>query len=361
MKHRLFILTLCLFLGITLQAQNKQRVVVGAIGVDVNNPRSLNALIDEFQEALIYGGGERYEVRNGQDEFNKFIKDEFAIQATGYIDDSQLTSIGNALGAQYICGIVVEYNDAEKDYYFRAKMISVETDEVKKTARYPNEIEGDAKVFELSRYNLQKVALLLIKRLDILSEKGDSKLASRMEQLHIQEGRISEESRIKTEQINAQQRKQRRAYNANNLYESLLKPYSEWGTYIGYNGAGFEWGVDFSYSFLHLGFGFGLLNGNLPICEPEPFNAYFSLAATIGINTKYVGVAVSPHIFFNDEREAEIKKAFAINPEIYFNIPIDPYGNSIFDGIRLTLGYSIMPQYDYNPGIAVKVGFFDCF
>ena len=296
-----------------------------------------------------------YQVRNGQDEFNTFIKDEFSIQASGYINDDQLVSIGNALGAQLVCGIVVEYIAEEEDYYFRAKVISVANDEVKRTAKYPNEWEGDLKVSELSRFNLQKVALLLIKRLQILPEEGDSKLDSRIGQMQSQEGQRSEQKKADDNRRQTQQRKQTRAYNAQAFYESFLKPEKEGGMYIGYNGVGFEYGMDVSNKWLHLGFGAGLASRDLPICEPDPFSNMFSLSATIGLNSRFVGLDVSPHVYFNDSDKAELKSAFAITPEIFFNIPFEEHDLSLY-GIRISIGYSLMPAYNYNPGFAFKIG-----
>lgn len=364
MKRIHLLFCLITFISTTLYAQTKQRVVVGTIGIEVTDQRALNALVDEFQEALIYGGGERYEVRNGQDEFDNFIKDEYAIQSTGYIADSQLASIGNALGAQYICGIVVEYNKIDKDFYFRAKIVSVETDEVKHTARYPNEIEGDLHVEELSRFNLQKVALLLIKRLDILSKEGNDKLDERIGQMSNKEASLINDK-------NRKNNKARTQATISGLYNDFLNPYSGYGCFIGYDGVGFQFGVDYELKYLHIGFGGGLtyfaefpvgLYDNYTDTYSDSFRSVpINISCSIGINTKYLGVSISPHFFFNDKEDSKYKKLTAITKEVYINIPIDPRGYSAFDGIRLGIGYTTVPEIDYDAGFSFRIGFFDCF
>lgn len=391
MKRIPFIFYFISFLSTTLFAQTKQRVVVGTIGVEVTDQRALNALVDEFQEALIYGGGERYEVRNGQDEFDNFIKDEYAIQSTGYIADSQLASIGNALGAQYICGIVVEYNKIDKDFYFRAKIVSVETDEVKHTARYPNEIEGDLHVEELSRFNLQKVALLLIKRLDILSKEGNEKLDSKIEQMRIQERNKIEETnkknKEKEEQINIERKKREKkekAYKRQESFEDFFKPDNTVEMLLGYSPGGFKFALQFDVKYVSLGIGVTTVGEqkSFPIQTSEVANGMFldtypaqydlkmlSMNFALGLNFKYFGFALQPEIYFLKEdsdvwphdpineyvAEHYPHSLMAYTPTFFIHIPFNKH-NPYSAGLAARIGYTIAPDISYNIGTSIEVG-----
>ena len=107
---RLFLLLISLVLAgnFLMIAQDKKVVAVIARGKGLPVEVSLSPVVDKFVDALRQSTENNYQVVDRSDDFMQFVDFELRYQASGLVDDTQLATIGKRLGADLVCGVLVE-------------------------------------------------------------------------------------------------------------------------------------------------------------------------------------------------------------------------------------------------------------
>lgn len=368
---------LFLFIGSAIHAQEKKRIVVVANGVGFSDISILNTFIDDFQEILLYATDEVYDVRNGQDQFLRFVDEELQLQATGLVSDEQLADVGKRLGAQLICGIVVEKDSHDGDYYFRAKIVDVESVQLIGSSRYPNELIGDKKIDELSRYNRQKSSLYLIERVGILNEDRRNSLRERIKKLEALEDQ---------QQADIERQIERGAKKQSSI--NLFKPYSSFTFEVGGSSRGFETGITVDFKFISVGGGiYSGDNRQFPINSTQDHYIIKEVSPYFygGFNFKYFGFGIKPTFYllnsseyiksasytteyiYEKQRLDTIINAYTttllgFTPVIRIHLPFADWGRfsrsekGPYGGLGISVGYAMIPKIAHNPGLDFTAG-----
>lgn len=360
--------------------QERERVLIVAKGIDLPSERLVETFVDDFHDALLNATNRRYEIRNGRDVFEAMRQEHLQLQSDGFIEDDELARIGHEIGARYVFGIVVEKDPIDKDYYFRAKVIEVERNGVPWSARYPIEIEGDKKVLELTRYNRQSVALMLIERLGFLSPEEQSAWHDRVVEMKKQQSTsdaVAKELAIREQE--EQFRRERRSLSQARIraiYKEHFAPINSVVWYHGYAPRGFRTAVQINIKFLSLGIGTSVGGDKyFPIDDSGSYYSQYDLAAftfnfAVGVNFKYFGFSLLPEIYFlrkpaglyntsGEERYKYIENRYSralmtLAPSIHFQVPYNL--NNPSWGIFGRVGYSFAPAISYNPGFSFEIG-----
>ena len=371
--------------SISIWGQERERVLIVAKGIDLPSERLVETFVDDFHDALLNATNKRYEIRNGRDVFEEMRQSHLQLQSDGYIKDEELAMIGHEIGAQYVFGIVVEKDAIDNDYYFRAKVIEVERDGVPWSARYPIEVEGDKKVTELTRYNRQTVALILIDRLGFLHEKEQAEWHNKVEELRRQQESsesIARELAIREQSERFRQQKRVQSQQRmNDLFRDYFEPLNSWGVYVGYAPRGCRIATQFDIKYLSLGIGttWGFSEKAFPINSSEAYGGFFrengetypaqydiadmTLNFSVGLNFKYFGLSILPEIYFlkNPNKNPYVEKKYSralitYAPTLHIHVPFNLSRPEAAGAILARIGYSFAPTISYNPGFFFEIG-----
>lgn len=369
----------------SMWGQEQERVLIVAKGIDLPSERLVETFVDDFHDALLNATNKRYEIRNGRDVFEEMRQSHLQLQSDGYIKDEELARIGHEIGAQFVFGIVVEKDAIDNDYYFRAKVIEVERDGVPWSARYPIEVEGDKKVTELTRYNRQTVALILIDRLGFLHEKEQAEWHNKVEALRQQQESsesIARELAVREQNERFRQQKQIQSrQRMNDLYRDHFEPLNSWGFYVGYAPRGCRMATQFDIKYLSLGIGttLGFSEKAFPINSNEAYGGFFrengktypaqydladmTLNFSVGLNFKYFGFSILPEIYFlkNSDKNPYVEKNYSralitYAPTLHIHVPLNLSSPEDSGAILARIGYSFAPTISYNPGFFFEIG-----
>lgn len=130
--RRLYLLLLfcLLFPALGVQSQDKPKVAVYTTDKTSDNIGLYvgGFLTDEIVKREDYTAVERTE------RFLAELRKEQSYQQMGFVDDSQISRLGKNMGVQYVCVVNIE-KGANRQYYMIARLVDVETAEVKAAAR----------------------------------------------------------------------------------------------------------------------------------------------------------------------------------------------------------------------------------
>lgn len=131
------------------------------------------ALRSSIVGALVNCSESKYKVVDRSDEFMKSLGMELEHEEKGYVSNKQLTTVGEQLGAQKVCNIVItDYGRDGGGYQIDCSIIDVKTGAVDAHAVYP--IGEDDFVYQLNIVNSRKVAQSLAQQLELLPEKHNA-------------------------------------------------------------------------------------------------------------------------------------------------------------------------------------------
>lgn len=99
----------------------------------------INALRAKLTSSLINSENSPYDVVDRTDEILKVLKEEYKYQGSGLVKDDQLVSLGEQLGANYICVVNVTYYSEYNQFFFECKTIDIEKRLIEKQAYYPKD------------------------------------------------------------------------------------------------------------------------------------------------------------------------------------------------------------------------------
>jgi TolB-like protein len=111
--------------GWAQQDYRKKVAVVPATGNDVTQSVR-DGVTDGLTTAIVRSGQYRVLTR---DDFDKVLA-EIKFQQTGFVDDKQLTELGHALGADYVCFASIREFIPGKEYSITYKLIDVATGQI---------------------------------------------------------------------------------------------------------------------------------------------------------------------------------------------------------------------------------------
>lgn len=419
MKRPLVLALLLLIAQSVCFSQSRDVIVVLANGKNLPEGTALSPIVDPFIDALTQSTDNKYSIVDRSDDFTQFIDFELSYQSTGMIDETQMAKIGKRLGAKLVCGLVVEKSFTEQDYYFRARIISVEDAEIKGNAYYPNEIYGERKVTSLRRAELQRVALYLIRNINFMTEEQKGKWQEKIDlyentiekefekemAMAQEKERLEQEKQIKLREIEIRETAKEREKEARRLdrqqsWESFTKktgdfmrPHYAWHFMPGGSATGFQLFTQFDIKYISLGVGVELRDKkgiSLPTdtkigLEPKYYLKRASFLFSAGLNFKYFGFAIKPElmsysdnsnnwnrndyygagkdVYDNDKYiNANIKKTvLAYTPVFYIHVPFRSSVNFDYDspnfGLIASVGYKFIPDLKANTGFEFNVGF----
>lgn len=129
--RRLYLLLLfcLLFPALGVQSQDKPKV---AVYTTDESDYNIGAFVGDFLINAIVKRGEYIAIERTA-QFLSEINKEQSFQRTGAVDDSQISRLGKNMGVQYVCVVKVARVGAQ--LFMSARLIDVETAEVKSTAR----------------------------------------------------------------------------------------------------------------------------------------------------------------------------------------------------------------------------------
>ncbi|HIW86798.1 MAG TPA: CsgG/HfaB family protein [Candidatus Onthomorpha intestinigallinarum] len=129
--RRLYLLLLfcLLFPALGVQSQDKPKV---AVYTTDESDYNIGAFVGDYLINAIVKRGEYIAIERTA-QFLSEINKEQSFQRTGAVDDSQISRLGKNMGVQYVC--VVKVARVGEQLFMSARLIDVETAEVKSTAR----------------------------------------------------------------------------------------------------------------------------------------------------------------------------------------------------------------------------------
>ena len=129
--RRLYLLLLfcLLFPALGVQSQDKPKV---AVYTTDESDYNIGAFVGDYLINAIVKRGEYIAIERTA-QFLSEINKEQSFQRTGAVDDSQISRLGKNMGVQYVCVVKVARVGAQ--LFMSARLIDVETAEVKSTAR----------------------------------------------------------------------------------------------------------------------------------------------------------------------------------------------------------------------------------
>ena len=119
----------------------------------INTPT--NALRAGLTSSIMNDSSGSYVVLDRSDEILSLLKKEFKYQGDGYVRDDQLVSIGDHLGAHYLCVVDITYYPDDSQYFFECRLVNVRSRQVERQSFYPT---GQTVVSSLSPQEQIKVA-----------------------------------------------------------------------------------------------------------------------------------------------------------------------------------------------------------
>ena len=119
-------------------------------------------------------------IRKQDRDVAEFIEKELDRQGSGNVNDSELATIGKEAAAKSVVGIVVRYNEKDKEYYIQSKVVDVESNTVIFAANYPDVLEKDGAFRTMDRESLQGIATILVYRLNLFAKESETTLKERV-------------------------------------------------------------------------------------------------------------------------------------------------------------------------------------
>lgn len=170
MKYNLVITALCLGVinsvcfGNSLPTQKieEERQVAVFVNSDKTVTVPLNALRAKLTASLI---NEDYIVVDRTEQIMDLLKKEYSYQAGGLVRDDQLISIGDHIGASYICSVTVTFFEAYQQFFFECKIVNVKTRQIEKQSYFPDTDKKQSVVNTLTPQEQIRVAETLSKEL----------------------------------------------------------------------------------------------------------------------------------------------------------------------------------------------------
>jgi len=122
----IFLLLIAIFISGNISGQDKKKVaVLPAVSEEVKKG-ILEGITEGLQEGVFNSG--KYTLLARDKDYNKVLK-EMKFQKSGMVSDDQLTELGRALGADFVCyATVSKYSDS--DFRISYKMIDVTSGEI---------------------------------------------------------------------------------------------------------------------------------------------------------------------------------------------------------------------------------------
>lgn len=113
----------------SLSAMAQKRV---AVYVDGDDATLTNYVTSEMVKAI--SQSRNYSAVNRSDDFSKQLQNERTYQQSGMVDDKQIAQLGRESGVEYVCAIKIA-KTASREYSIEARLIDVETSEIKASDR----------------------------------------------------------------------------------------------------------------------------------------------------------------------------------------------------------------------------------
>lgn len=140
----LYLIIIALFNN-TIQGQTSNNLLSGnkhvAVFVycDETVSTPINALRAKLTSTLINGDKSTYDVVDRTDDILNVLKEEYKYQGTGLVKDEQLVSVGEHLGANYICVVNVTHYSEYNQFFFECRLVNVETRKIEMQTFYPDD------------------------------------------------------------------------------------------------------------------------------------------------------------------------------------------------------------------------------
>ena len=154
------------------QANDEPKQVAVFVFCDESVTTPVNAMRAKLTSTLVNEVGDSYQVVDRTAEILSALKSEYNYQGSGLVRDDQLVSIGEHLGAYYLCVVSVTYYSDFNQYTFECKLVNIETRRIEKQSMYPD--DEDTMVSSLSPQMQYKVGSALSKMFKMGSASSPS-------------------------------------------------------------------------------------------------------------------------------------------------------------------------------------------
>ena len=138
-----------------IYAQDVQKQVAVFVYNDKTVTTPTTALRAKLTSSLVNERSRSYIVIDRTDDILNALKKEYNYQSGGLVRDDQLVSIGEHLGANYLCVVNITFYQSDNQYFFECKLVNVETRQIERQSFYPND---DSIVSSLAPQQQIKVA-----------------------------------------------------------------------------------------------------------------------------------------------------------------------------------------------------------
>ena len=154
------------------QTNDEAKQVAVFVFCDESVTTPVNAMRAKLTSTLVNEVGDSYQVVDRTAEILSALKSEYNYQGSGLVRDDQLVSIGEHLGAYYLCVVSVTYYSDFNQYTFECKLVNIETRRIEKQSMYPD--DEDTMVSSLSPQMQYKVGSALSKMFKMGSASSPS-------------------------------------------------------------------------------------------------------------------------------------------------------------------------------------------
>jgi hypothetical protein len=146
----IFAILLCAFSSAT--AQEKPRVVIGAVGAEPK-PGLRKALETQIKAAFVKDG--RYIATTREEAVLEQVSKEHVYQRGGAVDDGQIKQEGKQSGARYVC--VVEISPLMNSYTLNAQLVDIESADIIGIGSVPSALKSQGDFLAASEALVQQL------------------------------------------------------------------------------------------------------------------------------------------------------------------------------------------------------------